>query len=76
MTEVRDGVRATSICKPGATPSAEQIAKLAQLGQTLSTAEVQKASAAIAAWSAGELPGRARRARAVTVRTRSLPFRP
>jgi hypothetical protein len=37
--------------EPGAVPNAEQIAKLAQLGQSLSTEKAQKASAAIAAWA-------------------------
>ena len=36
--------------EPGAVPTADQIAKLTQLGQSLSTAEAQQASAAIAAW--------------------------
>lgn len=35
----------------GETPSAEQIAKLAQIGQSLSTTEAQEASAAISAWT-------------------------
>ena len=38
--------------KPGEVPNAEQIGKLAKLGQTLGTAKTQKASAAIAAWGA------------------------
>ena len=36
--------------EPGAVPTADQIAKLTQLGQSLSTTEAQQASAAIAAW--------------------------
>lgn len=35
----------------GETPSAEQIAKLAEIGQSLSTTEAQEASAAISAWA-------------------------
>ena len=35
----------------GETPSAEQIAKLATIGQSLSTDEAEKASAAISAWT-------------------------
>lgn len=37
--------------KPGGTPSADQLAKLVKLGQSLSTQDVTKASTAIAAWS-------------------------
>ncbi len=36
--------------KPGSTPTAAQIAKLAKLGQSLNSADVQKATTAIAAW--------------------------
>ncbi len=37
--------------KPGETPSAGQIAKLVAISQSFNTADVQKASAAIAAWT-------------------------
>ncbi len=36
--------------KPGSTPTPGQIAKLTKLGQSLNSADVQKASTAIAAW--------------------------
>ncbi len=36
--------------KPGSTPTPAQIAKLTKLGQSLNSADVQKASTAIAAW--------------------------
>jgi hypothetical protein len=36
--------------KPGAVPTADQISKLTQLGQSLSTGKARNASAAIAAW--------------------------
>ena len=37
--------------KPGDTPSASQIAKLVAISQSFNTADVQNASAAIAAWT-------------------------
>jgi len=37
--------------QPGETPSAAQIAKLAAIGQSLSTSEAQEANAAIGAWT-------------------------
>ena len=50
MTEYA-GALADLDLKAGDVPTADQIAKLAQLGQSLGTEKVQKASAAIAAWS-------------------------
>jgi phage host-nuclease inhibitor protein Gam len=37
--------------KPGATPTADQLAKLTKLGQSFNGADVQKAAAAVAAWA-------------------------